>query len=43
LLAQALAHRYGEAPKLQPLVDDLETEAHAVSARRAETRGGRRR
>ena len=43
LLAQALAHRYGEAPKLEPLPDELETEAHAVSAKRAETRGGRRR
>jgi CobQ-like glutamine amidotransferase family enzyme len=43
LLAQALAHRYGEASALEPLADDLEAEAHAVSARRAETRGGRRR
>ena len=43
LLAQALAHRHGEAPELEPLHDELETEAHAVSAKRAETRGGRRR
>jgi hypothetical protein len=41
LLAQALAHRLGEPPALDPLPDDLESEAHAVSARRAETRGGR--
>jgi CobQ-like glutamine amidotransferase family enzyme len=43
LLAQALAHRHGEAPELEPLADELEAQAHAVSARRAETRGGRRR
>jgi CobQ-like glutamine amidotransferase family enzyme len=43
LLAQALAHRLGDPPELAPLVDELEDEAHAVSARRAETRGGRRR
>jgi CobQ-like glutamine amidotransferase family enzyme len=43
LLTQALAHRLGEAPELAPLADGLEDEAHAVSARRAETRGGRRR
>jgi CobQ-like glutamine amidotransferase family enzyme len=42
LLAQALAHRRGEPPELEPLADELEAEAHAVSARRAETRGGRR-
>jgi len=42
LLAQALAHRLGEPPELEPLPDELEHEAHAVSARRAETRGGRR-
>jgi lipid II isoglutaminyl synthase (glutamine-hydrolysing) len=42
LLAQALARRLGEPPELEPLDDDLEHEAHAVSARRAETRGGRR-
>ena len=42
LLAQALARRLGEAPELQPLPDDMEHEAHAVSARRAEARGGRR-
>ena len=43
LLAQALAHRTGsgEAPKLQPLGDELEAEAHAVSAQRARDRGGR--
>ena len=42
LLAQALAHRSGEAPELAPLEDELELQGHAVSARRAETRGGRR-
>jgi hypothetical protein len=42
LLAQALARRLGEPPELEPLPDDLELEAHEVSARRAETRGGRR-
>ena len=42
LLAQALAHRLGQPPELEPLGDDLELQAHAVSARRAETRGGRR-
>jgi CobQ-like glutamine amidotransferase family enzyme len=41
LLAQALARRLGEPPELAPLPDDLEAEAHAVSARRAEARGGR--
>jgi hypothetical protein len=41
LLSQALAHRGGEPPELRPLPDELELEAHAVSARRAETRGGR--
>src|SRR2546421_1179320 len=42
LLAQAMAHRLGEPPELEPLEDDLESEAHRVSARRAELRGGRR-
>ena len=42
VLAQALAHRLGEAPVFDPLPDDLEHEAHAVSAERARTRGGRR-
>src|ERR671935_69148 len=41
VLAQALAHAMGEAPELAPLPDDLEQEAHAVSARRAHARGGR--
>ncbi len=41
LLAQALAHRAGEAPPLEPLDDGLEAEAHEVSAARARTRGGR--
>jgi CobQ-like glutamine amidotransferase family enzyme len=42
LLAQALAHATGEeATDLSPLADELETEAHEVSARRAEMRGGR--
>ena len=42
VLAQALARRLGEPPKLEPLADDLEQSAHAVSAARARTRGGRR-
>jgi CobQ-like glutamine amidotransferase family enzyme len=42
LLAQAIAHRTGgEPPHLDPLADDLEAEAHAVSADRARQRGGR--
>jgi lipid II isoglutaminyl synthase (glutamine-hydrolysing) len=42
VLAQALAHASdGEVPDLQPLADELEAQAHAVSAHRAETRGGR--
>jgi lipid II isoglutaminyl synthase (glutamine-hydrolysing) len=41
LLAQAVANRTGEQPVFEPLGDSLEQEAHAVSARRAETRGGR--
>jgi lipid II isoglutaminyl synthase (glutamine-hydrolysing) len=42
LLAQALAHRGGgEPPELEPLADELEAEAHAVSAGRARARGGR--
>jgi hypothetical protein len=41
VLAQALAHRLGEPPVFEPLPDDLEHEAHAVSAARARSRGGR--
>jgi CobQ-like glutamine amidotransferase family enzyme len=42
LLSQALAHRTGDSPpQLDPLPDDLEAEAHGVSAERARTRGGR--
>src|SRR5207253_10783601 len=41
LLSQAIAHRTGEAPALEPLEDDLEAEAHEVSAARARSRGGR--
>jgi CobQ-like glutamine amidotransferase family enzyme len=41
LLAQAIGHRTGEAPVFDPLEDDLEAEAHEVSAERARTRGGR--
>jgi CobQ-like glutamine amidotransferase family enzyme len=42
LLEQALAHRTGgEPPPLAALPDALETTAHAVSAARARTRGGR--
>jgi CobQ-like glutamine amidotransferase family enzyme len=43
LLAQALAHRSGgEARELEPLPDELEARAHAVSAGRARARGGKR-
>ena len=42
LLAQALAHRLGgDPPELEPLPDELEDEAHVVSAERARSRGGR--
>jgi CobQ-like glutamine amidotransferase family enzyme len=41
VLAQALACRLGEPPELEPLPDELEREAHEVSARRAHERGGR--
>jgi lipid II isoglutaminyl synthase (glutamine-hydrolysing) len=42
LLAQALAHATrGEPPELEPLADELETEAHQVAAARARARGGR--
>jgi lipid II isoglutaminyl synthase (glutamine-hydrolysing) len=42
VLTQALAHRLGDPPELQPLSDELEAQAHAVSAGRARSRGGRR-
>jgi len=42
VLAQALAHASGgEPPELEPLGDELEADAHAVSAGRAHSRGGR--
>ena len=41
LLADALAHATGDEVELEPLPDELEAEAHAVSARRARERGGR--
>ena len=42
LLAQALAHRTGgDPPTLEPLDDDLESQAHSVSSGRARARGGR--
>jgi CobQ-like glutamine amidotransferase family enzyme len=42
LLARALAHRTGGDPaQLAPLPDELEAQAHAVSAARARSRGGR--
>jgi lipid II isoglutaminyl synthase (glutamine-hydrolysing) len=42
LLEQALAHATGgEPPVFEPLADELEARAHAVSAERARTRGGR--
>jgi lipid II isoglutaminyl synthase (glutamine-hydrolysing) len=42
ILAQALAHRLGELPVFEPLPDELERQAHSVSAARARNRGGRR-
>lgn len=43
LLAQAVAHGTGaEPPAFDPLDDGLESEAHAVSAGRARSRGGKR-
>jgi CobQ-like glutamine amidotransferase family enzyme len=42
ILAQAIAHRTAaEAPRFEPLPDELEEQAHAVAARRARERGGR--
>jgi CobQ-like glutamine amidotransferase family enzyme len=41
LLVQAIAHRTGSEPELPSLADDLEHEAHEVSAERARARGGR--
>jgi lipid II isoglutaminyl synthase (glutamine-hydrolysing) len=41
LLRQALAHRLGEPPALDPLPDTLEEAAQRVSAARAKARGGR--
>jgi CobQ-like glutamine amidotransferase family enzyme len=41
LLEQALAHRSGAAAPFEPLPDELERQAHAISADRARTRGGR--
>jgi CobQ-like glutamine amidotransferase family enzyme len=41
VLAQAVAHQTGEPPELEPLPDELERQAHDVSAGRARARGGR--
>jgi CobQ-like glutamine amidotransferase family enzyme len=41
LLAQAAARRLGEPPAFEPLPDELEASAHAVSAARARARGGK--
>ena len=41
LLAQAIAHRMGDLPAFEPLDDQLEDQAHEISAQRAEARGGR--
>jgi len=41
MLAEAAAHQLGEAPTFEPLDDELELQAHSVSAERARTRGGR--
>ena len=43
VLSQAVAHRTGEAPPLEPLDDTVEEQAHEVSAARAHARGGRTR
>jgi lipid II isoglutaminyl synthase (glutamine-hydrolysing) len=41
ILAEAAAHQLGEAPTFEPLNDELELQAHGVSAERARARGGR--
>jgi lipid II isoglutaminyl synthase (glutamine-hydrolysing) len=41
LLARALEHRLGEPVEFDPLEDELEHEAHKISAARARARGGR--
>jgi lipid II isoglutaminyl synthase (glutamine-hydrolysing) len=41
ILAEAAGHQLGEPPAFEPLSDELELQAHAVSAERARTRGGR--
>jgi len=42
LLQEAIAHRTGgEAPQFEPLADELEAQAQAVSAERARSRGGK--
>jgi hypothetical protein len=41
VLADALEHAGGD-PELAPLPDELERQAHDVSAARARARGGRR-
>jgi lipid II isoglutaminyl synthase (glutamine-hydrolysing) len=41
LLERALEHRLGEPVELDPLDDELERQAHRVSAERAKSRGGR--
>ncbi len=41
LLARAVAHRTGEEPVFEALADELEEDAHRVSASRARARGGR--
>ena len=41
LIARALAGKLGETPALEPLPDELEASAHAVSSERARSRGGR--
>jgi CobQ-like glutamine amidotransferase family enzyme len=42
LLEQSLSHRAGDEVRLAPLPDELERQAHGVSAGRARERGGRR-
>ena len=41
MLAEAAAHQLGDVPTFEPLDDELELQAHGVSADRARARGGR--
>jgi CobQ-like glutamine amidotransferase family enzyme len=41
ILAEAAAHQLGAPPAFEPLNDELELQAHGISADRARSRGGR--